>query len=311
MFEYIAAVHKLRVMDFELRHLRVIRAIADAGSVTRAATVLGTTQPALSAQLRRIEEHLGGTLFERSRHGVVTTGYGAQVLLHARAVLAEMGDLRRLRPSIVADNPVRIGGVSGPILVGWAERLETLLGGVAITLHPAYSPKLLMDLVGLGKLDAAVVVDYPGFEVRAGAAVRTAAVADEPIRVALWSDHPHVAAAEVRLADLADDPWVLSPSDRAGWPDYFYAACRAAGFAPHVRYEVAALHPLNQILMHRLAISPCQATFTPPPGVTVRPIAGDPMRLRHLIVWPAEGRLARHADDLLRLAREVYETSTI
>lgn len=67
-------------MELELRHLKTIRAIAEAGSLTRAATVLGLAQPALSAQLRRIERALGGALFERGRHGVRTTALGELVL---------------------------------------------------------------------------------------------------------------------------------------------------------------------------------------------------------------------------------------
>lgn len=63
-------------MELELRHLRTVRAIADAGSLTRAATVLGLAQPALSAQLKRIERALGGALFERGRHGVRATALG-------------------------------------------------------------------------------------------------------------------------------------------------------------------------------------------------------------------------------------------
>ncbi len=56
-------------MELELRHLRTVRAIADTGSLTKAAATLGLAQPALSAQLRRIEKALGGTLFERDHTG--------------------------------------------------------------------------------------------------------------------------------------------------------------------------------------------------------------------------------------------------
>ncbi|MBT2878923.1 LysR family transcriptional regulator, partial [Streptomyces sp. McG6] len=51
-------------MDLELRHLRTVRAIADEGSLPRAAAALGLAQPALSSQLRRIEKALGGPLFD-------------------------------------------------------------------------------------------------------------------------------------------------------------------------------------------------------------------------------------------------------
>jgi len=306
-------LHKLRVMELELRHLRTICAIAECGSVTRAAVALGATQPALSAQLRRIERVLGGSLFIRSRDGVVATDYGATVLARARGVLAEMSAMR-WQPS--AGSTIRVGGVAGPILVGWAKRLEALFPGMEIFVRSAYSPRVLADMVGAGRLDAASLVDYPGHELRVDSGVRTALVGVEPIRVALWADHPlaarqadHPQAAHqaVCLGDLANEPWVLSSSDRAGWPEYFYEACCAAGFTPKVRHEVTELAPLNEMLAGRLAMSPCQATFAPPPGVVVLPLAGDPMLMRHLIAWQAFGRLAGHAEELLRLARQAYD----
>ncbi len=56
-------------MNLELRHLKVVCAIAETGSVTKAASLLGLAQPALTAQLQRIERTLGGPLFERDRRG--------------------------------------------------------------------------------------------------------------------------------------------------------------------------------------------------------------------------------------------------
>ena len=62
--------------ELELRHLRAVRAVADGGSVSRAATVLGVSQPALTAQLKRIERILGGDLFVRGPSGVRPTELG-------------------------------------------------------------------------------------------------------------------------------------------------------------------------------------------------------------------------------------------
>ncbi|MET9972023.1 LysR family transcriptional regulator, partial [Streptomyces sp. NPDC006356] len=67
-------------MELELRHLRVLCAVADAGSVGRAAADLGYSQPAVSTQLRRIEGHFGEPLFERGPTGVRPTSYGVEVV---------------------------------------------------------------------------------------------------------------------------------------------------------------------------------------------------------------------------------------
>lgn len=79
--------------DLELRHLRAVCAIAEEGSVTKAATRLGLTQPAMSAQLRTVELIIGGRLFERTTNGSVPTDLGRQVVDTARRVLDEVGRL--------------------------------------------------------------------------------------------------------------------------------------------------------------------------------------------------------------------------
>lgn len=73
--------------ELEPRHLKTIRAIADAGGLTRAATALGPAQPALRAQLKRVERALAGALFERGRDGVRATALGDLVPDRARVVL--------------------------------------------------------------------------------------------------------------------------------------------------------------------------------------------------------------------------------
>ncbi|WP_438289626.1 LysR family transcriptional regulator [Streptomyces sp. HUAS TT7] len=74
-------------MDFEVRHLRVVCAIAEADSLTKAAASLCMTQPGLGAQLRRIEAMLGGALFDRRQAGAVPTDFGDLVLARAQSIL--------------------------------------------------------------------------------------------------------------------------------------------------------------------------------------------------------------------------------
>ena len=81
-------------MELELRHLKVVCAIAELGSVTKAASALGLAQPALTAQLQRIERTLGGALFERDRRGARPTALGELVLNRARVVLPAVDGLR-------------------------------------------------------------------------------------------------------------------------------------------------------------------------------------------------------------------------
>ncbi|WP_137022905.1 LysR family transcriptional regulator, partial [Streptomyces albus] len=82
-------------MDLELRHLKVVSAIAEAGSLTRAATGLGLAQPALSAQLKRMERALGGALFVRGPQGVRPTELGELVLERARVLVPAVAELQQ------------------------------------------------------------------------------------------------------------------------------------------------------------------------------------------------------------------------
>ena len=80
-------------MDLEVRHLRMIVTVAETGSVTKAAASLGLAQPALTAQLNRIDRTLGGCVFTRDRQGARPTELGELVLRHARVVLPAMSAL--------------------------------------------------------------------------------------------------------------------------------------------------------------------------------------------------------------------------
>jgi LysR family transcriptional regulator for metE and metH len=87
-------------MDLEIRHLRMVHAIASSGSVTQAAAELHLTQSAVSHQLRGIEERLGTPLFLRLGKRMVVTAAGERVLTTARRVLEDLAaaeaDIRRI-----------------------------------------------------------------------------------------------------------------------------------------------------------------------------------------------------------------------
>src|ERR671923_868758 len=82
---------RIRPMDLEVRHLRLIAEIADAGSMTRAADRLFLTQSALSHQLRDIEARFGTTFFLRVGRKLVLTAAGRRVLESARRGVPGLG----------------------------------------------------------------------------------------------------------------------------------------------------------------------------------------------------------------------------
>ena len=146
-------------MELELRHLRTVRAIADAGSLTRAATALGLAQPALSAQLKRIERALGGELFERGRHGVRATALGELVLERSRIVLPAVTELQRDAARFArtprASACLRLGGTHGPLLGALVDRLADAVSDARVTTCASWSERHLADLLAEGRLDFA------------------------------------------------------------------------------------------------------------------------------------------------------------
>ena len=88
------------VIDMELRQLRAVLAIAQTGSVTKAAELLHVVQPAISRQLRQIEQDLGKPLFQRVHNGMEPTPEGLLLIDHARRALLSLDQaVAEIKPS--------------------------------------------------------------------------------------------------------------------------------------------------------------------------------------------------------------------
>ncbi|MFE5711798.1 LysR family transcriptional regulator [Streptomyces sp. NPDC056501] len=286
-------------MDLEVRHLRVVCAIAEAGSLTRAAACLRMTQPGLSTQLRRIENMLGGALFDRRRAGTVPTTFGEFVLARARAILpgvdALLADTARRQ---AAPGRIRIGSVGAPLLAHLVLATRRFLPEAEVTSRCRYSPFALLDDLAAGRLEAAVLGDHPGQELPPREGVALVPLVTEPVFALLPAAHPLAASAAVPLARLADHPWAVPRADTDRTREYWSSACAAAGRRPAAPYEAEG-RQLTELVRAGLAVSLCQATFSETPGVVVRPLAGNPLWYRHVLAWHRDGPLAEHGDALL------------
>lgn len=279
-------------MELEIRHLRVVCAVAEAGSLTRAAAALRLTQPGLSAQLQRIESAIGARLFTRSATGVVPTAVGEVVLTRARAVLPAMDDLARVTAVAVrsdwAGNPIRIGTISSPLIGGVLDAVRRWYPETEVSSRSQSSPLPLLGDLAAGRLEAAVVGDTPGYEIVAAPGVVLAPVVTEPVFVALPAAHPMAAAAVVDLADVEDEDWVAPPPDADRTREYCDAALAAVGRRLRTVHEAEG-RVVEELVRCGHALSLCQATFPESPGVAVRPIKGDPLWYRHLVAWHSGG----------------------
>ncbi len=296
-------------MDLELRHLRVLCTIADSGSVGRAAAVLGASQPATSTQLRRIERILGAPLFERTASGVAPTCFGVEVLATAREVLARIDGLGPLSggETVHAHQELRLLAATTLLLPGLLGRTRRQRPDLLFTVSTVRRCSDIVDLLEQEKADAAILVDYPGMELRHSPAVAHRGIVTEPTLVALPAGHPLGHRAEIVLADLAEETWLLAPDDGAGWPGVFHRACAAAGFtAASVQEFRGGRLELQDMIAAGLGISIVRATTRPLGGVVVRPLAGTPIWVRHLLVWRTAAMGDEVVDALFGAATAAY-----
>ncbi|OIJ90341.1 LysR family transcriptional regulator [Streptomyces sp. MUSC 14] len=296
-------------MELELRHLRLLRAVAEVGSISRAAAVLGYSQQSVSAQLQRIERHFGQPVFARGSSGVEPTSFGVDVLSQARDVLARMEVLGRHCPKDAVPLPsaLRLAATNTPILPGMVARLQTRLPGVAIKVSSVYSSSEIVELLERDELDIALGVDYPGMELQHSDAVAHRGIVTEPTFVALPTGHRLGHRSEIVLGDLADEAWFLTPNDGAGWPEVFYTACHTAGFTPATVHEyLGDRRQLQEMIANGLGVSMVQATTRPSPGVLVKPLAGTPLWCRYLLAWRPESLSEQLVDLILSVASAAY-----
>jgi DNA-binding transcriptional LysR family regulator len=198
----------------ELRHFEYFVAVAEERSFTRAATRLHVVQSGVSAVIKALERDLGSALLERTSKRVVLTDAGKALLPRARAAL----DAARAARDAVDE--VR-GGLRGTLRLGTLNSVDevdvpALLGtfhrthpGVVLqlTVSPHGSTGLLDALID-GTLDLAIV-SVPG---RPPAGIRVRQLLWRRLDLVLPAGHRLAGAAEVRIADLADEPFVDFPA---------------------------------------------------------------------------------------------------
>jgi DNA-binding transcriptional LysR family regulator len=299
-------------MNLELRHLKVVCAIAETGSVTKAASQLGLAQPALTAQLQRIERTLGGPLFERDRRGARPTALGELVLSRARVLLPAMKGLQdeaaRLAGSGTDDERMsryRIGASGGPVIGGLVHRLSETQPDAQISTYASYYVDELANMVLAGKLDYAQVGVCGDAIPSADYGLVWQTIAVDAVCVLMPEDHPQAKGDDVDLAELADEVWAGGTGDGC-FADCFAAACARAGFTPR-RMLDTDIRGVVDMVESGHAIGICQPTFRAPAGLTHRPLAGAPLRWRQILGWHPDSAGARVAPRLMGMAGSAYQ----
>ena len=276
----------------DLQTVRVVRQVAEHGSLTAAAEALGYSQPAVSQQLRRFEERTGIALVERVGRGIRLTQSGRVLARHANAVATaleaaagELAEIRGLRAGRV--RLVAFPSASASVVPRLIAALGAAHPGVSVTYVEAEPPEAVAA-VRADRADLAITFSYPGDRDdphRASArGLDVRAFGEEPIRLVLPSGHPAAASDVVDLAALRDDPWI------AGCPrcrGHLLELADAAGFAPRIAFETDNFVAVEGMVAQALGVAllPALALAASPrhPDVVTRPTARADVRSLHLV----------------------------
>ncbi|MEU5000206.1 LysR family transcriptional regulator [Streptomyces sp. NPDC021622] len=281
-------------MELEVRHLRALCAIADTGSLHKAARQLGMSQPSLTTQLRRIEQAVGGQLFARERTGCRPTPLGRVALSRARPLVSEMraliSETKAAAARAAEGRQLRIGSTASRAIPGWLRRLRVHLPpGTETSLQMDVSANALLRMVADGQLDIAFVHEVEGSPLRLPEELRTRVlVRREPQFVFLAADHPAAAQSVVHLSDLADDRWMVDPTVDGEW-DGLLRVLRAAGINPRVLH--GDYLTASSLVATGEVVTVCQPTSRARPDMAVRPLHGDPLGVRLLVAARTEREL--------------------
>ncbi len=289
----------------ELRHLRYFVGVAGELNFTRAARKLHVAQPALSRQIRQLEDELGVKLLDRGRGGVRLTEAGEAFLEEANSLLAQSEQLVR-----VARQKGGQGG--GHLNVGYIWGLFHSMVPPLVEKFRRSSPETAVHLFDLtpveqaaalveGRLDAGFI----GFADEADAAGLSKQLAGAcEFVAALPAGHPAAKSSRVPLKSLADDFFLgISQDTYPGASRHVLAACKQAGFRPKILQMVERGHTILGLVAARcgVALLPESLKALPHAGVVFRPLL-DPPTADLYVAW--RGRIpAPPLAELLRIAR--------
>jgi DNA-binding transcriptional LysR family regulator len=289
-------------VDIGLRHLRILLVVAESGSISRAAIRLKIAQPGLTAQLKRIEQRLGGPLFQRRPDGVVPTELGAHVLGRSREILDEFSDLlstaRALSQQAQPAGALGLGGVDSPWVPAIAAILRDRMPHHEQLTYLESSSQAVLELLYAEKIGLAVIIEFPDVVPPSLDKLSVRSLGTEPVLIGLSPRHRLAHRSVVKLEDLAEDTWI-APSEHAdGLGLSLRVACARAGFNPRFRYFGPDQSTAAAIVSAGHAVGVFPAPGCRLPGLVLKPMAGGQLWRRTSLVWSADSPLAGIAEDV-------------
>jgi molybdate transport repressor ModE-like protein len=265
--------------DLDSHTLRIVRAIAEHGSITAASRALGFSQPAVSQHIKRAEARIGMPIVTRAGRGIRLTEAGHVLARHARtittaldAAAGELADLSGLR-----SGRVRIAAfpsASSTIVPRLLSRMASSHPGVGISYLEAEPPEAV-QAVRDQQADIAITFSYSGDRIDMHRESARGLIVEplwrDELKLAIPADHPLAHRDGIGLAELAADSWI------AGCPrcrGHLMQLAESAGFEPTITYETDNVVAVLSMVAEGLGVATVPtlalASAAVPSGVVIR-----------------------------------------
>jgi DNA-binding transcriptional LysR family regulator len=298
-------------MAFTIRQLQFFVAVAEQGSVSRAAQSLSISQSSVTEAIKELERDLGVELFERHPRGLNITHKGHQFLRHATKILAGVSDARRsFEGEASGGGRLHLGVtslVAGYVLSDILARYRRAFQGVEVTAIEDSGDYLEHLLVG-GELDVAVMVIS---NLRDRMALQAEIVEVSPYRLWLPLGH-HLAGADIiGVHDIAREPLIMLTVDEI--EENTGKLLIALGARPHVAFRTRSVEAVRSLVATGAGIALL-------PDLVYRPwsLEGDRIELRDVsgslpvvqvgMVWRRGSGLPQAARDFIGIAQSQRPT---
>ena len=291
-------------MDIEIRQLRILRAVAESGSLARASATLGMSQGSLSRHLQRLERAVGLPLLERHPAGVTLTDTGELLLGKADIALPMVDRLlvaaRGYSEQQDAPATIRVGASHSAVLSHVIRSVDEALPGTEITLRVDDSLEALVERLRERQLELAVLRRFPEFDEEVGDTVDHVLITEERARLVVSDNHPLARKDQASIRDLHDLACVLPDPDRHSLSRHLLSLCTPAEVRPRVSYtsDPAAA---EAVVAATASVTVAHQPTHPTPGLQTVPLSESALSSQLLLAWAVGGVVAPHAPFLTEL----------
>lgn len=292
----------------DLRQLRYLVALAEERHFTRAAAREHVAQPALSQQIRRLEDEVGLSLVERTTRQVAITDAGEMLVARARRIIAELGaaeaELLALRGMESGRVTVGTMHTMGPVDVSLVLAIfHERHPGVELTVREESSEELA-EMLRADELDLAFLSVTERMESHE---LGLRQLVSEELVVLLPPEHALAGRRRLGIADLEDEEFIsFRPGARLR--ELLFSAAATAGFQPRVKLESNESQRIRRLVSRGMgvAILPRSDAVAPGAEVSLAALVDPPLARDITLAWREGRRHPPAVAEFLALARSTF-----